>query len=51
MNYYKNILNQERAKIMAEANGGTGIKEMILKQIAPHRYKAQQEIFKGKIHE
>jgi len=63
MNYYKGLLDQERAKIMAEANGGVGIQDVILRQIAPGRYKANSiqqpslrniqamNIQKGKNHE
>jgi len=40
MNYYKGLLDQQRAKIMANTNGGVGIQDVILRQIAPQRYKA-----------
>ena len=41
MSYYKGLLDQQRAKIMAESNGGLGIQDVILRQIAPERYQAQ----------
>ena len=41
MSYYKGLLDQQRAKIMADSNGGVGIQDVILRQIAPERYKAQ----------
>ena len=34
-NYYKSLLNTERAKIMSDVNGGMGLQEMILNQIYP----------------
>jgi Rod binding domain-containing protein len=34
-NYYKGLLDSERAKIMAETRGGLGLQKIILDQISP----------------
>ena len=34
-NYYRSLLNTERAKAMSEVNGGMGLQGMILDQIYP----------------
>lgn len=40
--YYKSIMDDERAKIMAESDSGLGIKEIILDQIYP-QYKTRKD--------
>ena len=35
--YYKSLLNQERAKIMAATRGGVGLKDIILDQLLPQQ--------------
>jgi Rod binding domain-containing protein len=37
--YYKSLMNTERAKTLANQNGGLGIQKMILEQIYPKRYR------------
>lgn len=38
--YYKGLLDNERAKIMAQTENGIGLKEIILDQILPQHLKA-----------
>ena len=54
-NYYKSLLNTERAKIISDHNSGLGLQEVILEQIYPKKfrnkeafnyYKKQSEIIK-----
>lgn len=35
--YYKSLLNHERAQIMANTEGGVGLKEIILDQLLPQQ--------------
>ncbi len=47
--YYKSLLSNERAKIMASTDNGIGLKDLILDQIAPqymqkHQASAKQAI-------
>ena len=38
-NYYKSLMNTERAKTMTEVDGGMGLQEMILEQIYPKAHE------------
>ena len=55
-NYYTSLLGSERAKILAEVNGGLGLQDMILDRIYPEelrikkasqQYNRQQAMLKG----
>jgi Rod binding domain-containing protein len=39
MDYYQGLLTQERSSIMANNNGGVGIKKLILDQIYPNHFR------------
>ena len=45
--YYKSLIDQERAKIMASTNGGIGLQKLILEQISPYAKQAYQKAAKG----
>ena len=41
--YYSSLLTNEHSEILAKKNDGLGIGKLILKQILPHSFKANQQ--------